>query len=83
MVPGDYEPMDHADWEPGDLIVNVRSGGHAFVSERKTGADANPFDGWWVVTWPQTSERGGGVADFAKDWRSIKCLLAERQHYGL
>lgn len=81
MIKTDYTPISHEQWEPGEVIVNVRTGSSALVGQRKVGPDAEPFPGWWV--WSFDGHPGGGVADFAKDWRSVKCLLAERQYIGL
>jgi hypothetical protein len=76
MVRDNYEPIPHDKWEPGDLVVNVRTGATAKTYFRKSWPDDEPFPGWWV-------EGDGGIADFATDWRSLKCLLAERKHFGL
>lgn len=78
---GDYVPIPHEEWEAGDILVNVRTGTIAKARRRKLFPDDEPFPGWWVSD--EYGMPGGGVADFATDWRSVKCLLAERQHLGL
>lgn len=76
MVETDYEPIPHDQWKPGDTVVNVRTGSVARLTVRKVPPFSEPFPGWWI-------ENGGGIADFVKEWRSIACLLAERQRLGL
>lgn len=79
--PDPYEPISHEDWEIGEVVVNVRTGGIAVTQARKRFPDDDPFPGWWVLD--TNGFPGGGIADFVKDWRSLKCLLAERKHFGL
>ena len=81
FVRDNYEPIPHAEWSPGELLVNVRTGKLAVAQRRKVYPDDEPFPGWWVedtMGYPL-----GGIADFAPDWRSLKCILAERRHLGL
>lgn len=47
---------------PGDLAVSTRSGHPSVVvlSERKTGDDATPLPGWWVVNLPRPAGTATG-----------------------
>ena len=81
LAESDYKPIPHDQWEPGEVVVNVRTGSVAVLHERKVAPHDNPFPGWWLLD--VNGDLGGGIADFVEEWRSVKCLLAERRHLGL
>lgn len=81
MLDGDYKPIPNEKWEPGEVLVHVRTGKLAMAQSRKVFPHDSLLPGWWVSD--LSGFPSGGIADIVHEWRSLNCVLAERRHYGL
>jgi hypothetical protein len=81
MVRDNYEPIPHAEWKVDEILVHTRTGKLARAHVRKAPPNDIPLPGWWVTD--LGGYPAGGIADIVHEWRSLKCILAERRHLGL